>query len=231
MPASTNEGTRVKEYLRYAHFLKDLGFVCLESAPVVATKRKAKEDALAKVNVAITECRKCSLWQSRTHVVCGSGNPDAGLVFIGEAPGEKEDLQGEAFVGPAGALLTHYLKVIGLTRSDVFITNIIKCRPPGNRDPEAEEIQLCEPYLVEQLDIMEPAVICTLGRYAAQTLLRTSESISRMRGNIYQYHGITLLPTFHPASLLYSPKNKELFEKDFQLLRTIYDKVRAKQKR
>jgi DNA polymerase len=185
---------------------------------------KAKQ--LEELKSVVLGCTKCPLWEGRNHVVCGEGNPDADLVFIGEAPGRNEDLEGRPFVGRAGALLSQHIQAIGLSREEVFIGNILKCRPPNNRDPLPEEIQCCEPYLLKQLEIIEPKVICALGRYAAHTLLRITESISKMRGNIYYYHGIKVLPTFHPASMLYHPQNTEEFEKDFRLLRKIYDQAR-----
>ncbi len=207
------------------HFLKDLGFVCLESEVSVKPPSTSPAALLERLRQEVLKCKKCDLWKTRTHVVFGEGSPSADLVFIGEAPGEKEDLQGRPFVGPAGGLLSHYFAQIGLSRKEVFISNILKCRPPDNRDPNPDEISACEPHLLAQLKILQPKVICTLGRYASNALLGLHLSMSEMRGKIYTYHGIKVLPTFHPASLLYHPANKELFEEDFRRLRAIYDEI------
>ena len=223
MPPSNRDKVSLPRLERVVTFLKDLGFVCLESTIPLSNPELTRKEELQKLREKVLQCKKCALWQSRTNPVFGEGDPQAKLVFIGEAPGKNEDLQGRPFVGPAGALLTHYIKKIGLSRDMVFITNIIKCRPPKNRDPLPEEISACEPYLIKQLELIQPKIICTLGRYAAQTLLRLDISISEMRGNIYYYHDIKVLPTFHPASLLYHPRNKELFEEDFYRLRKLYD--------
>lgn len=224
MPSSSEKNKNSFLYLKqFATFLKQLGFVCLESSVPLNNPELKRKEEFEKLRKQVLQCRKCPLWETRTNVVFGEGDPQAKLVFIGEAPGKNEDLQGRPFVGPAGNLLTHYIKKIGLTRDKVFIGNIIKCRPPGNRDPLPEEISACEPYLIKQLELIQPKIICALGRYAAQTLLRMNASISEMRGNIYYYRGIKVLPTFHPANLLYHPANKELFEEDFKQLRQLYD--------
>ncbi|MCX7766293.1 MAG: uracil-DNA glycosylase [Candidatus Sumerlaeia bacterium] len=212
--------------LQYARFLSDLGFVCLvqSHSPTPAADKKISE--LEKLRQEVLQCRKCQiLAEYRTNVVFGEGNPYAKLVFIGEAPGEKEDLQGRPFVGPAGALLSHYIKSIGFRREDVFIGNVIKCRPPNNRDPLPEEIANCEPFLIKQLEILQPVIICALGKHAAQTLLKQKLPISQLRGRTWNYYNIKVLPTFHPASLLYSPNYKQLFEQDFKKLRELYDEL------
>jgi DNA polymerase len=146
------------------------------------------------------------------------GNPRAELVFVGEAPGAEEDAQGEPFVGRAGQLLTRIIQAIGLRREDVYICNIIKCRPPANRNPEADEIAACEPFLLKQLEAIRPKLICTLGGPAAQTLLKTKEPISRLRGRLFEFRGIPLLPTYHPAFLLRNPHEKKTVWQDMQLL-------------
>jgi uracil-DNA glycosylase family 4 len=148
-------------------------------------------------------CTKCRLAEGRTQVVFGVGNPDADLLFIGEAPGFHEDKQGEPFVGAAGQLLTRMLdEVLGLRREDVYICNILKCRPPGNRDPLDDEIESCTPWLVEQVSLIQPSVIVTLGNFATKFVLNTQQGITRMRGAAYPWHGRTVIPTFHPAAIL-----------------------------
>jgi len=165
---------------------------------------------LAQLDKAeVRECTKCVLCETRTQTVFGTGNPNADLVFVGEAPGAEEDRRGEPFVGRAGQLLTDIIvKGMKMRREDVYICNVVKCRPPDNRDPDPEEIYQCEPYLIRQLETIEPKVICTLGRFAAQTLLRTSDSIGRLRERWHNYHGIPLRVTYHPAYLLRNPADK-----------------------
>jgi DNA polymerase len=170
-------------------------------------------------------CTKCKLHGGRTNTVFGVGNPDAGIVFVGEAPGRDEDLQGEPFVGRAGQLLTKILKAIGLERDDVYICNVLKCRPPNNRDPEADEVVHCEPYLLRQLEIIQPKVICALGRIAAQTLLQTRDSLTRMRATTHDYHGIPMIVTYHPAALLRNPNWKRPAWEDVQKLRALHDEL------
>jgi uracil-DNA glycosylase len=157
---------------------------------------------LADVASEAAGCTKCRLATSRTQVVFGVGNPDADLLFIGEAPGMHEDKQGEPFVGAAGQLLTRMLGDIGLTRDEVYIANILKCRPPGNRDPQEDEIEACTPWLVEQVSLIQPEVIVTLGNFATKFVLQTQQGITRMRGSVYPWHGRTVIPTFHPAAIL-----------------------------
>ncbi len=173
----------------------------------------------------IKGCTKCELSHTRTRAVPGVGNPHAKLVIIGEAPGRDEDLQGEPFVGAAGQLLTKILAAIGFDRDDVFITNILKCRPPNNRNPLPHEIECCEPYLHAQLRALRPDLVCALGTFAAQTLLRTDEKISKLRGRFHQYQEVPLLATFHPAYLLRNPNMKRLVWEDMQMLRARYDEL------
>lgn len=163
----------------------------------------SNQEKLDQLHDSIRDCRLCTLCNSRTQVVFGVGNAQANLVFVGEAPGGDEDKQGFPFVGRAGQLLTRMIENgMGLKRSDVYICNVVKCRPPQNRDPKLDEIAACEPFLKQQLDIIKPKVIVALGKFAAQTLLQTTESISRLRGRWTEYHGIPLMPTFHPSYLL-----------------------------
>jgi len=173
---------------------------------------------LAEVREELGECTRCELHRHRTQIVFGVGNSKASLVFVGEAPGADEDAQGEPFVGRAGQLLTKIIQAMGMQREDVYICNIIKCRPPNNRTPESDEILACQPFLVKQIQAIRPKFICALGGPAAQTLLRTKEPISRLRGRFYDFHGIPLLPTYHPAFLLRNPHEKKTVWEDMKLL-------------
>lgn len=168
---------------------------------------------------SVRGCKKCKLSRWRKNIVFGEGNPFAEIVFVGEAPGYDEDEQGRPFVGRAGKLLTKIIESISLTREDVYICNVIKCRPPKNRNPEKDEIEACEPFLAKQLEIISPKVICALGKFAVQFLLQTDQAISKLRGNVYQYHGIPVVPTFHPAYLLRNPGQQEVVDKDVNRLK------------
>jgi DNA polymerase len=177
----------------------------------------AETQSLEELRAFIGDCRRCKLAQHRTQIVFGVGNPRARLVFAGEAPGRDEDLKGEPFVGRAGQLLTEIItKGMKLRREDVYIANVIKCRPPENRNPEPDEVACCEPFLIRQLELIRPEVIVALGKFAVQTLLGTKESITRIRGRWHDYHGIPLMPTFHPAYLLRNPADKRLVWEDIQ---------------
>jgi len=164
---------------------------------------------LTVIREELGDCRRCRLAGGRQNIVFGVGNPEAHLVFVGEAPGADEDQQGEPFVGKAGQLLSKMIEAMGYRREDVYICNVIKCRPPGNRNPEPDEVAACEPFLKKQLAALRPRVIVTLGKFAAQCLLRDDTPISRLRGNFRTYEGITLMPTFHPAYLLRDPSKKK----------------------
>jgi len=166
-------------------------------------------EGLAPIRKEVEACHKCELSGTRTNTVFGVGNPKARLMFIGEAPGADEDKKGEPFVGRAGQLLTSMIEAMGLRREDVYIANILKCRPPGNRNPLPGEVELCEPYLVRKIKGIKPEVICALGAVSAKTLLKTNSPISRLRGEFHSYHGTPLLPTFHPAYLLRNPGAKK----------------------
>jgi uracil-DNA glycosylase family 4 len=166
-------------------------------------------------------CTKCALHKTRTHVVFASGSGRIPLVFIGEGPGADEDAQGEAFVGRAGQLLTKIVAAIGLDRRNVYICNIVKCRPPGNRVPESDEAQACWPYLQRQIEILKPRVICTLGLVAAQVLLGTKAPIGKLRGRVFRYNDVPVLPTYHPAFLLRNPAMKRVVWEDVLVLRRI----------
>lgn len=172
----------------------------------------SREEALARIVAEVAACERCpELCASRTKTVPGQGNPHTKLLFIGEGPGQDEDLQGLAFVGRAGQLLTKMIEAIGLTRDDVFIANIVKCRPPGNRQPTPEEAANCAPYLARQIAILRPKAIVALGGVAAQNLLQTHDGITRLRGRFYPYRGAKLMPTFHPAYVLrnYTPDTRK----------------------
>lgn len=171
---------------------------------------------LDEVRRELGDCKRCKLCSGRTQIVFGSGNPHAQLVFVGEGPGAEEDAQGVPFVGAAGQLLTKMITAMGFTRDGVYICNVVKCRPPGNRNPEPEEIAACEPFLKAQLQSLKPKVIVALGKFAAQTLLRDTTPITRLRGQWRSYEGVPLMPTFHPAYLLRNPGEKRLVWLDLQ---------------
>jgi len=173
-------------------------------------------ESLEDIRSDLGDCRRCGLSKTRTHIVFGEGNPHARLVFVGEGPGYDEDMQGRPFVGAAGKLLTKIIQAMGLQREDVYICNIIECRPPKNRNPMPEEIETCFPFLERQITAIQPEVICALGKFAAQTLLNTQAPISRLRGRFHDYQGIPLMPTFHPAYLLRNPESKRATWEDIQ---------------
>lgn len=191
--------------------------------PVSAEAESASNlEALADL---VSQCHRCNLCETRTQTVFGSGNPKASLVFVGEAPGEDEDRQGLPFVGRAGQLLTTIIehpRSMGLRREDVYICNVLKCRPPGNRNPEVEEMRSCEPFLVRQLQLIQPKVICALGGFAAKQLLKTDDAVGRLRGKWHFYHGIPVRVTYHPSYLLRLSGEKETQEK-----KKVWDDVMA----
>ncbi|MGH7770302.1 MAG: uracil-DNA glycosylase [Candidatus Binatia bacterium] len=173
--------------------------------------------SLEELRAAIGDCRRCKLWPGRTHLVFGVGNPNADVMFVGEGPGRDEDLKGEPFVGRAGQLLTDIItKGMGLRREDVYIANVVKCRPPDNRNPEPDEVESCEPFLKKQIDLVRPKIVVALGKFAVQCLLQSKQPISRLRGNWHDYHGVKLMPTFHPAYLLRNPGDKKLVWEDIK---------------
>lgn len=181
-------------------------------------------EALEKETLA---CERCPLHSSRTNVVFCSGTGTVPLVFIGEAPGADEDAQGEAFVGRAGQLLTKIVAAIALDRKDVYICNVLKCRPPNNRNPLPDEIAACSPYLMKQLEVLKPRVICALGLFATQLLLESKAPIGKLRGRVFKFKGIPLIPTYHPAALLRNPGLKRTVWEDVQLLRKTLDETPA----
>jgi DNA polymerase len=176
-------------------------------------------DSLDAIRADLTDCCRCKLAPTRTNLVFGSGNPHAKLMFVGEAPGADEDEQGLPFVGRAGQLLTKIIDSIGMRREEVFICNILKCRPPGNRNPEPDEIAACEQFLFRQIAAVKPHVICALGAFGAQTLLRTTQPIGRLRGQLIDYRGVKLMATFHPAYLLRNPNEKRKVWEDMKIIR------------
>jgi DNA polymerase len=187
-------------------------------------KTASQYDTLEAHYQAICDCQLCPLGKTRNKFVYGVGDPHADLMFIGEAPGRDEDLQGEPFVGRAGQLFDRILAAIGLTRQEVYIANILKCRPPNNRDPLPEEMDQCYPHLAEQIRLIQPKLICALGRVAAQKLLQTSTPMGKLRGVWHEYEGIPLLVTYHPAALLRNPAFKKGTWEDMQMLKARYDK-------
>ena len=207
---------QVKAHLK---FQKSLGINTL-----LSRRKTVSPLTLEGIKRELGDCTRCQLHKGRKSVVFGDGNPHARLVFVGEAPGREEDLQGKPFVGQAGELLTRIIQAIDLTREEVYITNIVKCRPPQNRDPEPDEIKTCLPFLIKQLETIGPKIICALGTFAAQTLLETEERISALRGHFHTYQGARLMPTYHPAFLLRNPQSKRDVWEDMKKIREEYNK-------
>lgn len=184
--------------------------------------------SLEELDAMINQCQKCPLGKTRTKFVFGVGNPNAHAMLIGEAPGADEDLQGEPFVGKAGKLLNDILKAINLSREDVYIANILKCRPPGNRDPLPAEMETCIPYLHKQIDLIKPKLILCLGRIAANGLLNKKLTLTSLRENIYEFNGIKVLVTYHPAALLRNPQWKRGCWEDVKKFKKLYDELLEK---
>jgi DNA polymerase len=192
-----------------------------ESPQLVPVFGSAQE-ALAAVREDLGDCVRCKLHGlGRRQIVFGVGNPNADLMFVGEAPGADEDIQGEPFVGRAGQLLTKIIEAIGLRREDVYIANVLKCRPPNNRNPEPDEVQQCEPFLLRQIDVVKPKVIVALGKFGAQCLLKTNDPITRLRGREYTFRNAVLVPTYHPAYLLRTPSAKREVWDDMKRVREL----------
>ncbi len=179
-------------------------------------------ETLEEVRAILGDCTRCRLHEKRQKIVFGQGNPRARLMFVGEGPGADEDRKGLAFVGKAGQLLTRIIAAIGLTREEVYIANIVKCRPPGNRDPREDEIRECIPFLKAQIRVIQPRIICTLGAPASKTLLNTTAPISRLRGRFHELEGIQVMPTYHPAYLLRNPEQKRPVWEDMQKVQALY---------
>ncbi len=187
-------------------------------------KEDDKEARLSALYRSALECRACDLYKTRTNLVFGEGNPYAELVFVGEAPGRDEDLQGRPFVGRAGEVLTRLINKMGFDRSDVYIANVLKCRPPNNRNPLPSEIFACRHFVLEQLEIIRPKVICTLGKFSTSLLLGRNVGIKSVRGQVFDWRGMKVVPTFHPAYLLRNPKDKVLVWQDAQLILNLLGK-------
>ena len=180
-----------------------------------------KREKLKELYIRIRDCQMCGLCKSRTKFVFGSGSAYAEVMFVGEAPGKNEDLQGLPFVGQAGKLLDELLGLIGFDRSEVFIANVLKCRPPGNRDPQTEEINICKDHLMEQIRIIEPKIICTLGKFSTQLLLNTDKGITGLRGKVFRIDNRIVMPINHPAAALYMPSKMEILKQDFQKIKKL----------
>jgi uracil-DNA glycosylase len=196
--------------------------VAQDFSPALINIARSAEEALGAIREDIGDCTRCKLHTlGRRQIVFGVGNPQADLMFVGEAPGGDEDIQGIPFVGKAGQKLTQIIQAIDLKREDVYIANVIKCRPPGNRNPEPDEVETCEPFLFRQIDTIQPKVIVALGKFAAQSLLKTEEPISRLRGRIYSYRGAKLVPTFHPAYILRNPDSRREVWEDMKKVRAL----------
>ncbi|MBI2712717.1 MAG: uracil-DNA glycosylase [Bdellovibrio sp.] len=198
--------TRWKGYLPKGSIV--MGQAQLRDSPPSNEAALGNTDSLELISKDLEGCTRCKLCNARKNIVFGEGSPAARLMFIGEGPGEQEDLQGRPFVGKAGQLLDKMIEAIGLSRSQVYIANVVKCRPPGNRNPEGDEIQACSPFLFRQVQLIKPEMIVALGKFAAQTLLQTDERITSLRGKLHSYQGTKLMPTFHPAYLLRNPESK-----------------------
>ena len=220
----------LEAYALTKRFIKqqiDLGFdqVFLSEKPETSSVSISSSEELEDFRQSIKNCQKCHLHKYRTNLVFGMGSAQANLMFVGEAPGREEDLQGKPFVGRAGQLLDKILKAIDFQREEVYIGNVLKCRPPENRDPLPDEVDKCEPYLLKQIEIIKPRIICALGRISAQVLLKTKLPLNQLRGKFHDYHGIKLLVTYHPAALLRYPQYKRQTWEDVQLLRKEHDKL------
>jgi uracil-DNA glycosylase family 4 len=213
----------VQQYIRYMQQLGVEGLPLQVSMDAAAWSSRFQV-ALRQLEDSVRDCTRCALHRSRTQVVFGTGDPSADLVFVGEAPGEAEDHQGEPFVGPSGHLLTRIIEAMGLRREQVYILNIVKCRPPKNRDPYPDELAACRPILQTQLDCLQPRVICTLGKFASQALLQTDEAISRLRGRFHTLGEIPVMPTYHPAYLLRNPHEKRVVWQDIQAIQKVLNR-------
>ena len=221
----TDALAEARRYLSDLVAFEGTQFTAPESAVEQHSTEESVVDTLEAFRLQICDCTCCGLGATRQQFVFGSGDPAAGIMFIGEAPGADEDRVGQPFVGRAGQLLTKIIEAMGLSRDEVYICNILKCRPPNNRDPLPDEIEQCEPYLKRQIEIVQPRVICTLGRFAAQTLLRSSEPMGRLRDHDHQYEGIPLVATYHPAALLRNSQWKRPTWEDMKRVRKLYDGV------
>ncbi len=224
-----NEKILGKENIEFMNFGVESGkkaTVTNSESQVASNEGLSKKERLLKFSESVAGCKKCRLHEWRKHLVFGEGSSNAKLVFMGEAPGKQEDLTGHPFVGESGKLLTKLIASIGLSREEIYILNIIKCRPPGNRDPKPDEVEQCRPWLLGQFDIIKPKVICCLGRWATWSLLgaekvNPQDAFSKVRGKIYEWEGIKVMPTYHPAALLYHPSWREKVEEDLKIVKEL----------
>ncbi len=180
---------------------------------------------LSEFKTSLKDCQQCQLSKGRTQVVFGTGNPEASIMFVGEAPGFYEDRQGEPFVGAAGKLLTELLQSIELERTDIYIANVIKCRPPNNRDPLPDEIETCKPFLLQQIELIQPKLVCTLGNFATQTLLERKVGITKVRGQVIRLEKFVVFPLFHPAAALHQGNLRVPLKEDFQKLKNVLEEM------
>ncbi len=218
----TDERSRLARSLQqHVESLRAYGVMSVPNA----ASHQSKAERLAALARQVERCQRCSLYRTRTHAVVSDGSPHAKLVFVGEAPGRDEDLQGKPFVGAAGQLLTKMITAMGFKREDVYICNVLKDRPPGNRTPLPEEVEACWPFLQEQLAIVQPKVICTLGAVATKAFLGPYVSITKIRGEIRDYQGIPLVPTFHPAYLLRNPPAKKFAWQDLKKVKRLLEQA------
>ena len=212
----------LREYIHYmiSSGVHEMPFTPGEpvSCDEIASAENKVVHRLEEIRRKMRDCTRCKLSHYRTNIVFGEGNPSADLVFIGEAPGEEEDRQGRPFVGRAGQLLTKIIGAMGLERQDVYICNILKCRPPQNRNPKQEEMETCEPFLIKQIEAIRPKVICALGTFAARRILQTDVPITVLRGKFHEFRGVRVMPTYHPAYLLRNPDAKKQVWEDIQLI-------------
>lgn len=220
--------SRADDLARHLTHFQELGVQGVSRDPVwrergAGSVPRSPADELREIRDDLGDCTRCKLHGlGRRQIVFGVGNPRADLMFVGEAPGADEDVQGEPFVGRAGQLLTKIIEAIGLKRADVYIANVIKCRPPANRNPEPDEVATCEPFLLRQIETIQPKVIVALGTFAAKALLKTDAPISRLRGQVFEHPGgAKLIPTFHPAFLLRSPERKRDVWEDMKKVRAL----------
>lgn len=217
-----------QDIIQQLEFFRDIGVQTIslhEARPAAAAPEPASPlpvalvDTLEAIRSDLGDCQRCKLAPTRTTIVFGSGNPSAEIVFVGEAPGYEEDQQGLPFVGEAGRLLTKIIESIGIKREDAYICNILKCRPPGNRNPEPDEVLVCSPFLKRQIAAIRPKIVCCLGKFAAQTMLQRADPISRLRGEFHDIDGMRVIATFHPAYLLRSPEKKREVWEDMKQIR------------
>jgi DNA polymerase len=228
----------IDQIINQLEFFRDIGVDSLDFAnepspsgralpPAAGEAEQSRPSDLSSIRDEIGDCRRCKLAPTRTNIVFGSGNPNAELVFVGEAPGFDEDKQGLPFVGRAGQLLTKIIESIDIKREDVFICNVLKCRPPDNRNPEPDEVAACNPFLRKQLATIRPKVVCCLGTFAAQTVLQIAAPISKLRGKFHDIDGMRVIATFHPAYLLRSPEKKREVWEDMKQIRAELFRLRT----